>query len=73
MPQQHQLDVRPLDIPDRFNAIFGKLDELARGDTLLLINDFEPVPLFGEMQNRGYTYEKQQKGPSEWHIKISKP
>ncbi len=72
MGQEHRLDVRPLSIPERFKAIFGKLDEVPAGDSLLLINDFEPVPLFGELSQRGCTYESRQLGPSEWHIKISK-
>ncbi len=73
MSHQHQLDVRPLMLPQRFSAIFGKLDELAAGDSLLLINDFEPLPLFTELQRRGCTYESRQTGESEWHIKIDKP
>ncbi len=72
MAQEHQLDVRPLDFMARFSAIFGKLEELPPGDSLLLINDFEPVPLFGALDNRGYSYESQQVAETEWHIKISR-
>lgn len=72
MGQEHRLDVRSLIIPQRFSAIFGKLEELAEGDTLLLINDFEPLPLFGELQRRGCVYESRQVGQSEWHINIKR-
>ncbi|HLB12712.1 MAG TPA: DUF2249 domain-containing protein [Dehalococcoidia bacterium] len=73
MGQEHQLDVRPLTLPQRFSAIFAKLDELGAGDSLLLFNDFEPLPLFSELERRGYTYESRQTGETEWHIKIDKP
>ncbi|MDP2727943.1 MAG: DUF2249 domain-containing protein [Dehalococcoidia bacterium] len=72
MAQEYRLDVRSLLIPQRFPTIFGKLGELAEGDSLLLINDFEPAPLFSELKSRGYSYESHQIGQSEWHIKIIK-
>ncbi len=72
MGQEHQLDVRPLMLPQRFSTIFAKLDELGAGDSLLLVNDFEPLPLFSELERRGYTYESRQTGATEWHIKICK-
>lgn len=72
MAQEHTLDVRSVDITQRFPTIFGKLGELPAGDTLLLINDFEPVPLFGALDNRGYSYQSRQVSEAEWHIKISK-
>lgn len=72
MGQELNLDVRPLDFSERFTAIFGKLGEMAADDRLLLVNDFEPVPLFGELESRGYAYESNQVAPTEWHILISK-
>ena len=72
MAGEQQLDVRALDITQRFSAIFGKLDELAAGDSLLLINDFEPVPLFATLDNRGYTYISRQISGAEWQIRITK-
>ncbi|MDO8691143.1 MAG: DUF2249 domain-containing protein [Dehalococcoidia bacterium] len=72
MAKEHELDVRSLDITQRFSAIFGKLGELPEGDTLLLINDFEPVPLFAALDNQGYTCQSHQVNGAEWHVKITR-
>lgn len=72
MAQEHMLDVRSVDITQRFSTIFGKLGELPAGDSLLLINDFEPVPLFGALDNRGFSYQSSQVSDVEWHIKITR-
>ncbi|MDP2662361.1 MAG: DUF2249 domain-containing protein [Dehalococcoidia bacterium] len=72
MSQEHELDVRSLDITQRFTAIFAKLGELPEGDTLLLINDFEPVPLFAALDNQGYNCQSLQVTDAEWHVKITR-
>ncbi len=72
MAKEHELDVRSLDMAQRFTAIFGKLEELPEGDTLLLINDFEPVPLFAALDNKGYACQSLQVNDVEWHVKITR-
>ncbi len=52
-----ELDVRA-DIAegkDPFRKIMEQLDSLKTGETLLLINSFEPVPLIRIVQDRGYS------------------
>lgn len=72
MGQEHKLDARGVAILERFHVITGKLGELAEGDSLLLINDFEPAPLYGELRSQGFTYDSRQVGPLAWHIEIRK-
>ena len=72
MGQDHELDVRSLAMTQRFSAIFGKLEELPEGDTLLLINDFEPVPLFAALDNKGYACQSLQVNEVDWHVKITR-
>jgi uncharacterized protein (DUF2249 family) len=63
------LDVRELDEPP-FAPIVDALEELAPGETLLLVNSFEPEPLYDVLSERGFTYETEQVGPAEWHVAI---
>ncbi|QFU84747.1 DUF2249 domain-containing protein [Natronorubrum aibiense] len=44
------LDVREIPPADRHPKIHDAFAELERGETLTLINDHEPKPLFYEMQ-----------------------
>ncbi len=57
-PHTISMDVRPiLDAgTDPFHAIIETLKTLNSGDTLLVINSFEPVPLLNKLSSEGYTY-----------------
>ncbi|MBS1511035.1 MAG: DUF2249 domain-containing protein [Bacteroidetes bacterium] len=52
----HQLDVRPslAEGADPFKQIMKSLSEMKSGQTLLLINSFEPVPLIKILTAKGY-------------------
>lgn len=63
------LDARTLDEPP-FDPIVDALDALPRGGTLLLVNSFEPEPLYGVLAERGFTSRTEQVGPAEWHVAI---
>lgn len=45
-----QLDLRPLPPAERHRLIFERLDELAPGETLELVNDHRPTPLRYQME-----------------------
>lgn len=66
----HELDVRELDGPP-FDDIMAALDELEDGETLLLINSFEPGPLYPVLEQRGFTYDASQPAPDCWHVLIT--
>ncbi len=63
------LDAREVDGPP-FQPIVDALSELGPEETLLLINSFEPEPLYDVLAERGFAYETRQEGPEEWHVVI---
>ncbi len=69
-PPKQQLDVRTIDGPP-FDTIMSTLSTLPPGERLRLIADFEPIPLYEVLEARGYQYETNQRGESEFHVLIS--
>ncbi|MDY7083131.1 MAG: DUF2249 domain-containing protein [Halobacteria archaeon] len=67
MPHEHQLDAREIDEP--FDDIMAALSELDEGDTLTLVNSFEPEPLYNVLENRGFTYEAEEDN-GVWYVDI---
>lgn len=63
----HTLDAREIE-GEPFDDIMAALDDLPVGDRLLLVNSFEPVPLYQVLENRGFTYDAEKVGDAEWHI-----
>lgn len=64
------LDIRAQSDPP-FGTIMRALGELSDDETLRLITDFEPVPLYGVLTEKGFTHEAAQIAGDEWHIHIS--
>ena len=64
------LDARDID-GEPFGAIMAALDSLDDEDTLLLINSFEPTPLYEVLSNRGFTHETTTVSEQEWHVVIT--
>jgi uncharacterized protein (DUF2249 family) len=68
------LDVRPMPPRMRHETIFGRLDELAVGQTLRLVNDHDPAPLRYQLDATRpgqFRWEYVAKGPEEWAIDIT--
>ena len=64
-----RLDVRTID-GEPFGDIVATLSDLGPEETLLLINSFEPVPLYDVLEQRGFVYETTQVADDEWHVRI---
>jgi uncharacterized protein (DUF2249 family) len=64
------LDVRDVE-GEPFGDIMAALENLEPGETLLLINSFEPVPLYDVLSDRGFQHETMQVSEAEWHVEIS--
>jgi quercetin dioxygenase-like cupin family protein len=65
------VDVRSMPPPARHNHILRLFDEMALGETLLVVNDHEPVHLvrFMKHERRDFdadSYQVYQRGPAEW-------
>lgn len=65
------LDAREIE-GEPFGAIMNALAELSDDGSLLLINSFEPEPLYDVLQQRGFEYTSEEVDPDEWHVEISK-
>ena len=64
------LDLRPIQRWERFGVIWGKLGQMDPGASLTIINDFEPLPLYGELTGRGYQYSTEKVSEGEWKVTI---
>jgi len=63
------LDAREID-GEPFGDIMAALGELDPGETFLLVNSFEPEPLYGVLADRGFAHETEQVASDEWHVRI---
>lgn len=64
------VDVREID-GEPFGDIIAALSELTDEETLLLIAPFEPVPLYGVLEDRGMTHDTTEVGDEEFHVEVS--
>ncbi|MFW5918875.1 MAG: DUF2249 domain-containing protein [Halanaeroarchaeum sp.] len=65
------LDLREIPPPKRHPAVYDAFDDLEPGETLELINDHDPKPLFYEMQAEvpafdADGYDVDRRGPQEF-------
>lgn len=67
--QSRELDVRAID-GEPFSDIMDAMESLPEGETLVLINSFEPEPLYSVLEQRGFTYESRQIESDVWQIQI---
>ncbi len=51
-----------------FAAIMEAVNGLEPGDVFVLVNSFEPLPLYRVMEGKGFTHEAEQVAPDEWRI-----
>ena len=68
------LDVRTMAPPDRHRVIFERIDALATGDTLRLVNDHDPAPLRYQLdatRPQQFCWEYVNQGPEEWMVDIT--
>jgi uncharacterized protein (DUF2249 family) len=68
------LDVRPMPPRARHETIFDRLDQLATGETLRLVNDHDPAPLRYELDATHpgqFRWVYVEQGPDEWAIDIT--
>lgn len=63
------LDARDID-GEPFSEIMEALELLDSEDSLLLINSFEPEPLYDVIEQRGFSYETTRIESGEWHVRI---
>jgi uncharacterized protein (DUF2249 family) len=71
-----ELDVRVLPPREKHPAIFACFDSLEQGDSFVLVNDHDPVPLryqFAAERPDGFTWDYLEQGPEIWRVRIARP
>lgn len=65
-----ELDVRPYHErgEEPFDAIMSAVSTLKENEQLLLINSFEPTPLYAVMAKRGFGHTTTDMGNNEWRV-----
>lgn len=69
------LDLKDIPVFERHPRIFDTWDEIEGGQTLRLINDHDPKPLYYQFvgeQNGKFEWEYVTEGPAEWVVNIKK-
>jgi uncharacterized protein (DUF2249 family) len=64
------LDARKID-GEPFGDIMSALAGLPEDGSLLLINSFEPEPLYDVLEERGFEYASEEVSSDEWHVEIT--
>ncbi|NHN49846.1 DUF2249 domain-containing protein [Halostella sp. JP-L12] len=63
------LDAREIE-GEPFSDIVAELDALDADETFVLVNSFEPEPLYQVLEQRGFTYETDRVADDEWRVEI---
>jgi uncharacterized protein (DUF2249 family) len=74
-PAGRELDVRVLPPREKHPAIFARFDSLEPGDSFVLVNDHDPVPLryqFAAERPGGFTWDYLERGPEIWRVRIAR-
>lgn len=69
--ETRELDVRDIE-GEPFSDIMAALDALPEDGTLVLINSFEPEPLYNVLAQRGFEHETTRQAADEWHVSITR-
>lgn len=53
-----------------FQRIMAAVEALGAAEELVVINTFEPAPLYTVLGRRGFAHATTQVGPEEWHVRF---
>jgi uncharacterized protein (DUF2249 family) len=65
------VDARAID-GEPFSDIMDALDGLPEDGTVLLINSFEPKPLYPVLERKGFDHDITQVADDEWQVEITR-
>ena len=69
------LDVREIPPRERHPKIFGTIDGLKSGESVVIINDHDPKPLLYQLdaERQGlFEWKYLAEGPEEWKVEITR-
>jgi uncharacterized protein (DUF2249 family)/quercetin dioxygenase-like cupin family protein len=70
-----ELDLREVPRPERHPLVFANIDALTVGESFVLINDHDPVPLSRQIEDRRpgqVTWEYERREPGMFRIRITR-
>lgn len=70
-----QVDIRYCESSDKNDAIFETFNNLAKGEKLKLVNDYDPSSLYYQFADRygsQFEWEYLEQGPQVWRVSIMK-
>jgi uncharacterized protein (DUF2249 family) len=73
---EQTIDVRTTPPAQRHPMIFGAFENLAAGQSFVLVNDHDPKPLYYQFaaERAGqFTWDYLEQGPAVWRVRIGKP
>lgn len=72
-PDEREFDVRTIPPPNKHRTIFRTFEALAPGESVVLLNDHEPVNLRSWMRSEHpgeFGWEYLEEGPTLWRARI---
>lgn len=72
---EETIEVHAIPKAQRHMEIFKKFDELKAGDSMMIVNDHDPVPLLIEfVRTRAgqFVHEYVEQGPKYWSVRITR-
>jgi uncharacterized protein (DUF2249 family) len=72
-PEEPVLDARSIPHAVRHGSIFGALDSVSAGGSMVLVAPHDPLPLLAQAQERygdAYVVEYIERGPAEWRLRF---
>lgn len=69
------LDVRSVPHAVRHGAVFGALDTVPAGGTLVLVAPHDPIPLLDQIRartNGSFSVEYEERGPEAWRLRLNR-
>lgn len=64
------LDVRELEPPEPLRCVLAAAEQLAPGGRIRMLQRFEPFPLYGLLEQRGFNYRVEQPEIDRYEIVI---
>ncbi|MBP9682196.1 MAG: DUF2249 domain-containing protein [Bacteriovorax sp.] len=69
------IEAQSIPAPERHNTIFKAFDNLEAGESIIIVNNHDPLPLlmqFEEQRPSQFAVSYLEKGPVSWQVKIAK-
>jgi uncharacterized protein (DUF2249 family) len=70
MPRHITLDIRNMEPPEPLERVLGTIADFRDGDTLKILSDFEPLPLYRILDRDGFRHHLDTDGEAPCEITV---